>query len=50
MVRADDEGDPAFAQAHLADPNRLWPSGTVEYRFWKTFPLGDNYDKLEMIK
>ena len=43
MVRADDEGDPAFAQAHLADPNRLWPSGTVEYRFWKTFPLGDNY-------
>ena len=50
LVRADNEGDPAFEQAHLADPNRLWPSGTVEYRFWKTFPQGDNDNQLEMIE
>ena len=24
--------------AHLADPDRLWPSGVVEYKFYDTFP------------
>ena len=23
---------------HLADPNKLWPSGVVQYRFYRTFP------------
>ena len=24
--------------AHLANPDRLWPSGVVEYKFYHTFP------------
>ena len=24
--------------AYLADPDRLWPSGLVEYKFYKSFP------------
>ena len=24
--------------AALADQDKLWPSGVVEYRFWRTFP------------
>ena len=24
--------------AHLANPDRLWPSGVVEYKFYNTFP------------
>ena len=31
---------PGFARAHLANPNRLWPSRTVAYKFWRTFPQG----------
>jgi len=29
------------AGAHLADPDRLWPGGVVEYRFHRTFPRDD---------
>ena len=31
-------GDPTAMDAHLADPDRLWPSGVVEYKFYDTFP------------
>ena len=31
-------GDQTSLDAHLADPDRLWPSGVVEYRFYDTFP------------
>ena len=31
-------GDPTALDAHLADPDRLWPSGVVEYKFYDTFP------------
>ena len=41
LVRAEDQGNSLFAHAHVADPNRLWPSGIVEYKFWKTFPPGN---------
>jgi len=27
------------AGAHLADPDRLWPGGVVEYKFYPTFPM-----------
>ena len=26
--------DPRLLDAHLANPDRLWPSGVVEYRFY----------------
>ena len=32
-------GNPSALDAHLADPNRLWPSGVVEYKFYHTFPF-----------
>ena len=41
LVRAKDQGNSSFANAHLADPNRLWPKGIVEFKFWKTFPPGN---------
>ena len=41
LVRAKDQGNSSFANAHLADPNRLWPKGIVEFKFWKTFPSGN---------
>ena len=30
--------DPSLADAHLADPDLLWPRGMVEYKFYLTFP------------
>ena len=30
--------DSSALDAHLADPDRLWPSGLVEYKFSKSFP------------
>ena len=30
--------DPSLAEAHLANPDRLWPLGLVEYKFYRTFP------------
>ena len=30
--------DSSALDAHLADPDRLWPSGLVEYKFYKSFP------------
>ena len=38
VVRDRSLGDPTALDAHLADPNRLWPSGVVEYKFYHTFP------------
>ena len=40
-VRVEDQGNSSFGHAHLADPNRLWPRGMVEFKFWKTFPPGN---------
>ena len=31
-------GSSDILSAHLADPDKLWPSGVVEYKFYKTFP------------
>ena len=34
IVRRDSElTDPMLLDAHLANPDRLWPSGVVEYRY-----------------
>ena len=30
--------DSSALDAYLADPDRLWPSGLVEYKFYKSFP------------
>jgi len=30
--------DPSFANAHLANPEMLWPGGVIEYAFYRTFP------------
>ena len=30
--------DPTLANAHIANPNRLWPNGLVEYEFHSNFP------------
>ena len=39
IVRDSTLGNPSALDAHLADPNRLWPSGVVEYKFYDTFPV-----------
>ena len=38
IVRDSTLADPTALDAHLADPDRLWPSGVVEYKFYDTFP------------
>ena len=38
LVRPEDLVGGPFSSAHLADPEFLWPSGVVEYKFYKTFP------------
>ena len=40
MVRQGDltGGSPSALDAPLANPDRLWPSGLVEYKFYDTFP------------
>ena len=38
VVRGITAGDQASLDAALADPDRLWPSGVVEYKFFDTFP------------
>ena len=30
--------DPSLANAHLANPEMLWPGGVIEYKFYRTFP------------
>ena len=30
--------DPDQANAHIANPNMLWPGGVIEYKFYRTFP------------
>ena len=40
IIRSPNHGNPTSSlDAPLADPNRLWPRGMVEYRFYSTFPL-----------
>ena len=36
-MRGIEEQDPSFSHGHLANPNRLWPSGMVEYKWYQTF-------------
>ena len=31
--------NPSMQSAHLADPNKMWPGGLVEYAFYKTMPM-----------
>ena len=38
VVRGSIQGDPTALDAHLANPDRLWPSAVVEYKFYHTFP------------
>ena len=38
LVGSSDLTNPDTLSAHLADPDKLWPSGMVEYKFWRTFP------------
>ena len=37
LVRPDMAG-PERKDAIIADPDRLWPNGMVEYKFYRTFP------------
>ena len=38
IVRDRTPGNRAGFDAPLANPDRLWPEGVVEYRFYRTFP------------
>ena len=38
LVGSSDLSNPSTLNAHLANPDKLWPSGVVEYKFYKTFP------------
>ena len=38
LVGSSDLSNPSTLSAHLANPDKLWPSGVVEYKFYKTFP------------
>ena len=33
VIRDSQLTDPTLLDAHLANPDRLWPSGVVEYRY-----------------
>ena len=33
VIRDSELTDPMLLDAHLANPDRLWPSGVVEYRY-----------------
>ena len=41
IARDFDPGNPTSLDAFLANPDRKWPSGTVEYRFYHTFPTAN---------
>ena len=38
LVGSSDLTNPDTLSAVLANPDMLWPSGVVEYKFWRTFP------------
>ena len=38
LVGSSNFSNPAAMNAHIADRDKMWPSGVVEYRFWRTFP------------
>ena len=38
MVRDSSLVDLTALDAHIANPDRLWPSGVVEFKFFDTFP------------
>ena len=41
VVRQGDLGGSSALDAPLANPDRLWPSGMVEYKFYDTFPAAN---------
>ena len=38
LVGSTNLSDPTKMNGHLANPDKLWASGVVEYKFWRTFP------------
>lgn len=38
VIRNHDLADPTSLNAHLANPDRLWPNGLVEFKFHSNFP------------
>ena len=38
-MRSEESGD-FIPDTPLADPERLWPRGVVEYKFWRDFDPG----------
>ena len=38
LLGSSDLTNPDTLSAHLANPDMMWPSGVVEYKFWRTFP------------
>ena len=38
LLGSSDLTNPDTMSGFLADRDRLWPSGVVEYKFWRTFP------------
>ena len=38
LVGRSDISNPSTMSAHLANRDKLWPSGLVEYQFYKSFP------------
>ena len=47
IVRDRSSVNSSNLDAPLADPDRLWPGGVVEYRFYRTFP---NANKTIVLK
>ena len=31
--------NPSMLSGHIADPNKMWPGGLVEYKFYKTLSM-----------
>ena len=38
LVGSSDLTNPDTFNAALANQDKLWPRGIVEYKFWRTFP------------
>ena len=38
LIHPDKLGNSSFSNAALANPEMLWPSGMVEYKFYRSFP------------
>ena len=49
LVGSSDLTNPDTLSAHLANPDMMWPSGVVEYKFYHTFPQQNRAMVLEAM-